>query len=57
MNEANVIKEDCQAELDLALPKLLNAERALDVITKDQINTVKSYKTVAVPIKNTLRFY
>lgn len=41
--EANSLKETCQTELDRVLPMLEEAAKALDKITKDNVNTMKSY--------------
>jgi dynein heavy chain, axonemal len=42
-DEANKLRETCQAELDRVLPMLEEAAKALDKITKDNVNTMKSY--------------
>jgi dynein heavy chain len=41
--EASVISADCQAGLDKALPALMEAEAALNVLTKKDISELKAY--------------
>jgi dynein heavy chain len=41
VNEANVIKEDCEKDLVEALPLLESAEAALKCITKNDIDFLK----------------
>lgn len=51
VNESNDIKEDCQKDLEEAMPALLMAEKALQVLDKSEIDKVKSYKQPAIAIR------
>lgn len=42
-DEANTLRADCQRDLDKVLPLLDQASAALDKITQDDMNTLKSY--------------
>lgn len=42
-DEANILRADCQADLDRVLPLLDQASAALDKISQDDMNTLKSY--------------
>jgi dynein heavy chain len=41
--EANFLRDDCQQELDKVLPLLAAAADALEKITRDDINLLKSF--------------
>jgi dynein heavy chain len=43
VNEATAIKNDCQKELDEAIPALLSAEQALLVLDPKEINVLKGF--------------
>ncbi len=47
VNEANAIKDDCQKDLDEAMPALQAAEQALGVLNPSEINTLKGFKEPA----------
>jgi len=43
VDEATAIKEDCQKELDKAMPALESAQNALKVLDPREINTLKGF--------------
>ena len=43
--EVNIIKNDCQADLDAAMPAYENAVKALELLDKKSIQEVKSFST------------
>ncbi|XQJ27193.1 dynein heavy chain, putative [Leishmania guyanensis] len=47
-------QSEAQADLDRAMPTLLEAQAALDKLDKSDINEVKSYKTPAVMIRTVM---
>ncbi|KAL2642111.1 hypothetical protein R1flu_009698 [Riccia fluitans] len=49
--EANLIKEECEADLAVAMPALNAALAALDTLTKNDITEVKSMKHPPKPVK------
>jgi len=55
VDEANVIRQDCQNDLDAAMPLLKKCEDALKVLDANQINTVRKFasppKVVQVVMK------
>jgi dynein heavy chain, axonemal len=53
VNEAQTIKDDCQADLDEAMPVLNAAEEALKTLeqNKSNLDIVKKYANPANPIK------
>ncbi|EAS00969.2 dynein heavy chain (macronuclear) [Tetrahymena thermophila SB210] len=55
VDKANAIKEECEKDLNEALPALQAAEEALNVITKPQIDNLKTMKQPAEPIKATMK--
>jgi len=52
--EAKAIKDDAQKDLDEALPAFESAVKALRSLSKDDINTVKSYANPPEYVKKTL---
>lgn len=42
-DEANILRADCQRDLDQVIPLLEEAAQALDKITQDQMTQLKSY--------------
>ena len=48
---AKKIKDDCEAELSVALPLLQSALKALDTLTKSDITEVKAMKNPPLPVK------
>lgn len=57
VDKANAIKEDCEKDLNEALPALEAAENALNVISKSQIDNLKTMKQPAEPIKATMKVF
>lgn len=55
VDEANLIKEDCEKELQEALPALMAAEDALRVLDKKDIDEIKAAKSPPIAVKNVLR--
>ena len=51
VDEANAIKEECEKELDEAMPILMAAEDALKVLDKKDIDLLKSMKNPPLAIK------
>lgn len=53
MNEAQTIKDDCQADLDEAMPALMAAEEALKTLeqNKSNLDTVRRLPNPSNPIK------
>ena len=54
VDEATAIKEDCQKDLDEALPMLIAAENALKVLDPKEITVLKSYQNPPLPVKATM---
>lgn len=56
-DEANVIKMDCQKDLDEAKPILLQAEKALEVLqeNKSELDKLKTYNTVSYTIQKVMQ--
>lgn len=55
VNAANSIKEDCNRELEMALPDLRAAEDAVKCINKSEIDTVKKFTNPTAVIKLVLK--
>jgi len=57
VNEAQIIKDDCQKDLDEAMPLLLASEEALKVLedNKKDLDTVKKLGSPPNPIKYTMQ--
>ncbi|KAL3678222.1 hypothetical protein R1sor_021178 [Riccia sorocarpa] len=49
--EANLIKEECEADLEVAMPALNAALSALDTLTKADVTEVKAMKHPPKPVK------
>ena len=50
----NIIAADCQVELDKAMPALMAAESALNVLTKKDMSEVKAYAKPPALVEMTL---
>lgn len=55
VNEANAIKEDCEKELAIALPKLKAAENALAVLDKNSLTELRAMANPPIAVKLTLQ--
>jgi hypothetical protein len=51
---AKAIKDECEADLAVAMPLLEAAERALNTLTKNDITEVKAMKNPPKPVKTTM---
>jgi len=50
-NKANAIKEDCQSDLDEAMPALNEALKALDTLSAKEIAEIKAMKCPPAPVR------
>ena len=55
VNEANLIKSECEADLAEAMPALLAAQEALECLDKKQLDLLKSMKSPPNTIKLVMR--
>lgn len=55
VNEANSIKQECEVELALALPKLKAAENALLVLDKNSLTELRAMLNPPIAVKLTLQ--
>ncbi|KRX11121.1 P-loop containing nucleoside triphosphate hydrolase [Pseudocohnilembus persalinus] len=55
VDEANVIKFDCEKALEEAMPALQAAENALKVLSKNDIDQMKSMKNPPQPVKTVMQ--
>lgn len=44
LNEVTVMRENCQRDLDKVIPLLDEATKALEKLSKSDIDTIKSFK-------------
>lgn len=54
VNEANIIKSECEKALSEAMPALLRAEDALKVLDRKDIDVLKAMKNPPLPIKTVM---
>lgn len=54
-DKCNIIAADCQVELDKAMPALMAAESALNVLTKKDMSEVKAYAKPPALVEMTLQ--
>ena len=55
MGEANEIKEDCEKELEVALPQLKAAENALLVLDKSSLTELKAMNNPPIAVRMTMQ--
>ena len=55
VNEANSIKQECEIELAIALPKLKAAENALLVLHKNSLTELRAMLNPPIAVKLTLQ--